>query len=655
MYQIGGLIILGILAQWLSWRLKVPAILPLILTGMAVGPVAEYYLGHRLISPRFSTDLEGVGIGLFPNDLLYGFVSLAIGLILFEGGLTLKRSEIKGLGSSITRMTTLGSFTTSVVAGVAAHYIIGLTWQISFLFATLIVVTGPTVIAPIMRQLNVKRQIATILKWESIVIDPVGAFLAVLMFNFISALYISDETMLDAFLNFARSGLVGIALGVILGYILYQLIKHRFIPRYLLNVFLVASVMGAFLLSDSIVHESGLLTAVVMGATLANLDVPYLHDILDFKESLTILLISILFILLPANMSVEQIQLVVHPESLLLFAVVVFIARPLAVFWSLWGSGLKWNDKAFISWVGPRGIVAAGVASLFGFELEEMGVPGAEYVTPLVFLVVLGTVLLNATLAGAMARWLGVALPEGSGVLIFGGSEGALTIAGQLQESGRHVRVVTNSTLNAAEARHLQLDVDQVGDYNDDLETSIDFSDIGYILALSSNDENNFYLQNRYQKREGIRGFYRLISRKEVTNHRYSDVSLFSSMSTYLLFNRLARQYPKMSSIKVQDPAKLTETLEELREVKSIPIFLRCDKTGDIDFILAGQEKLTGSVGDELFYIGPEGIEQQVPLNEEVVAAMEEDETAETELSDVVDVEDGGTDVPTDASGEHSR
>ena len=603
MYQIGGLIILGIVAQWLAWRTRVPAILPLIIAGLCVGPGYEWYSGHALLNPRFDAD---AGTGLFPGNLLYSFVSLAIGLVLFEGGLTLRTKEIRGLTNSILRLTTYGAFVTTIVAGFAAHFILGLTWQIAFLFSTLIVVTGPTVIAPIMRQINVKRQISTILKWESIVIDPVGAFLAVLFYNFIVATYEPDSTIGEAMIEFVRSGLVGIGLGATLGFLLYQIISRLYVPKYLLNVFTLAAVIAAFLMSDAIAHESGLLTTVVMGAYLANRDVPFLHDILDFKESLTILLISMLFILLSANITVEQIELVLDWRVLVVFVVVVFVARPLGVFWSLAKSDLTWRDKAFVSWVGPRGIVAAGVASLFGIELEERGIPGAEYITPLVFMIVLGTVLLNATLAGFLAKRLRVALPKGSGILLFGGGEGAMVLAKSLTDSGRDVRLVVSNQAAADAAREQNLDVIEASIDTDELDKKVDLTDVGYILALMSSDEDNFYIVNNYRSRAGLRGVHRLITRKEVAGQRYSDDSLFSHYASYLLFNRTARTNSIYRTYTVTDPKALPEVLTRIRGAKAMPLYLRCDVSGDITFVGADQDEMEAAVNDVLYYLGPD-------------------------------------------------
>ena len=602
MYEIGSLIIIGVVAQWIAWRLRVPAILPLILAGILIGPGWEWYSGHRLLNPRFDGES---GTGLFPGNLLYSFVSLSIGLILFEGGLTLKLKEVRGMADSILRLVTYGAATTTVVAGLAAHYVMGLSWQIAFLFSTLIVVTGPTVIAPIMRQINVKRQVATVLKWESIIVDPMGAFLAVLFYNFIVAYYDPEATIYNSLIKFLQSGLVGIGLGFVLGHLLFILISRFYVPKFLLNIVTLGFVVGAFLISDTIAHESGLLTTVVMGAYLANREVPYLHDILDFKESLTLLLISLLFILLSANMTVEQISLVLNWESLIVFGIVVFVARPLGIFWSLHTSELTWRDKAFISWVGPRGIVAAGVASLFGIELAEENVAYAEYITPLVFLIVLGTVLLNATLAGFLARKLRVSLPRGSGVLIFGASEGSRQLAYSLMESGRKVVLVSSNGAEVDIAEENNLTAVQAQLNLEELESKLDLTDIGYVLALTGNDEDNFYLLNNFRGRKGIRGAYRLITRKEIQAQRYGREALFGHYVSYLLFNRAARNFATVQGIELLRPDDLPQLLDNLREARAVPLYLRCTEYGDITFVPAEEDRpLSVSAGDTLYYIG---------------------------------------------------
>ena len=396
MIELASIIILGIIAQWFAWKFKIPAILPLILIGLFVGPISTFLSedGTQWIQPIWNGEE-----GFFPGESLYYFVSLAIGIILFEGGLTLKRDEITKVGPVIGKLITLGSLITFIGAGIATYYVFGLSWKISFLFSALIIVTGPTVITPILRNIPLKKDVSAVLKWEGILIDPIGALVAVLVFEFIS---IEDQDAgytREAFMEFGKIVIIGFAFGISGGYALYMAIKKKLIPHYLLNVVSLSVVLLIFVESDLFAHESGLLSVVVMGMFLGNSNLPNLKELLYFKESLSVLLISILFILLSANISLDDLLLVYNWQTGLLLAIIIFILRPLGVFLSTINSSLKTNEKLFISWVGPRGIVAAGIASLFGTKLVLLGEPGAEYITPLVFAVVLTTVLLNATTA----------------------------------------------------------------------------------------------------------------------------------------------------------------------------------------------------------------------------------------------------------------
>jgi NhaP-type Na+/H+ or K+/H+ antiporter len=354
MLELAGIVILGILAQWVAWRLKLPAILPLILIGLLVGPISTLFTGDgsKIIQPIWTGEK-----GLFPGEGLYYFVSLAISIILFEGGLTLKRSEVTTVGPVITKLITLGTLVTFVVGGVAANLILGLNWQISFLFSSLIIVTGPTVITPILRNIPLKKDVSAVLKWEGILIDPIGALVAVLVFEFISVGEGQAYTK-TAMVEFAKILLFGSTFGFAFAHALAFLIKKNYIPHYLLNVAALSVVLGMFVLSDSFAHESGLLAVVVMGMVMGNLDLPNLKELLYFKESLSVLLISILFIVLAANINLADLDLILNWDTLILFLVIVFVIRPLAVFLSAWGSNLKLNEKLFIGWVGPRGIAA---------------------------------------------------------------------------------------------------------------------------------------------------------------------------------------------------------------------------------------------------------------------------------------------------------
>ncbi|MCB0435401.1 MAG: cation:proton antiporter, partial [Mangrovimonas sp.] len=337
MIELAGIVILGILAQWFAWKLKIPAILPLILIGLLVGPVSSMYTenGMKLLEPIWNGQK-----GLFPGEGLYYFVSLAISIILFEGGLTLKREEIKNVGPEITKLITLGSVITFFCAGLAAHYIFYLSWEVSFLFSSLVIVTGPTVITPILRNIPLKKDVSAVLKWEGILIDPIGALVAVLVFEFISAGSSSGFTQ-TAFVEFGKILLFGATFGFTFAHALAFCINKNFIPHYLLNVVSLSTVLLVFIVSDVFAHESGLLAVVVMGMVMGNGKLNNIKELLYFKESLSVLLISILFILLAANINIKDLELLYNWNSVVLFITVVFLIRPLAVFLSTINSNLK--------------------------------------------------------------------------------------------------------------------------------------------------------------------------------------------------------------------------------------------------------------------------------------------------------------------------
>jgi NhaP-type Na+/H+ or K+/H+ antiporter len=600
MVELAGIIILGILAQWVAWKFKIPAILPLILIGLFVGPISTLFSedGTQWIQPIYSD-----GKGLFPGENLFYFVSLAIGIILFEGGLTLRRGEISKVGPVIVKLISLGSVITFLGAGVAAYYVFGLSWKISFLFAALIIVTGPTVITPILRNIPLKKDVSAVLKWEGILIDPIGALVAVLVFEFISVEHDSGYTK-QAIIEFGKIILIGFAFGISGGYALYFAIKKKLIPHYLLNVVSLSVVLLIFVESDLFAHESGLLSVVVMGMFLGNSDLPSLKELLYFKESLSVLLISILFILLAANISLDDLLLVYNWKTAILMAIVIFVLRPLGVFLSTVNSSLKTNEKIFISWVGPRGIVAAGIASLFGTKLVLKGEPGAEYITPLVFAVVLVTVLLNATTARPVASMVGVFLKKSDGILIVGASKVSRLIASYLQKSGRHVVLLDSNRLNVNKAKELGLEAITANIYSDDLTDNIELNDVGYLLAMTGNDEINKQAISRFGKYFGENGTFRLMTSEEMRERQHlSARELFSYTHDYTRFTEVAHDFPSIQEIPVGSESQFLRVLNIIGENESaIPLFLK-RPNGFLDLITAPDE-LEVEEGSALVYLG---------------------------------------------------
>lgn len=587
MIELASIIILGIMAQWLSWKIKLPAILPLIIIGLLVGPLATLWTHdhQKLIEPIFN---EKTGHGLFPGKSLFYFVSLAIGIILFEGGLTLKRREVRNVEYAIIRLITVGSTITFIGGGLAAHYIMDLSWPISFLFAALIIVTGPTVIAPILQNVPLNRNVATVLKWEGILIDPIGALVAVLVFEFVRTAEGGMAFTSHVFISFFQIILIGFGLGLIAANALYQIIKKDWVPHYLRNVFTLAFVLGVFVFSDVLAHESGLLSVVVMGLVLGNLDLPELQEILDFKESLSILLISILFILLAANINMSELMLIINNwRSFALFGTVAFILRPIGVFMSTADTDLSFNEKTFISWVGPRGIVAAGIASLFGLTLTNAGIPDAEFITPLVFLIVLGTVIINAATARPIAKLLRVTQEMSNGIIIIGANYISRILGKYLSENNRRVVIVDNNKTNIDKAKRLGLDAIVSNVYTEDLAEHIELTDIGYLIALTSNNEVNNYVIKKFKDIFGERGHFRVMSPEELAQRKEDlpDSGLISYTDDYLNFSEVIRDYPTFHERPIEDEEDLKCFLEKCENRRnSIPLFIR-KPNDELEFI----------------------------------------------------------------------
>jgi NhaP-type Na+/H+ or K+/H+ antiporter len=602
MLELAGIIILGILAQWFAWKLKIPAILPLILIGLLVGPIAAEFLsddGSKWIEPIWNGEN-----GLFPGEGLYYFVSLAISIILFEGGLTLKRSEVKNVGQDITKLITVGAIVTFVTGALAANYIFNLPWQISFLFSALIIVTGPTVITPILRNIPLKKDVSAVLKWEGILIDPIGALVAVLVFEFISVEGDSGFTK-TALIEFGKIVLFGTTFGFTFAHALAFAINKKFIPHYLLNVVSLSVVLLVFVESEIFAHESGLLAVVVMGMVLGNSKLDNLKELLYFKESLSVLLISILFILLAANINIEELMLLYDWKTAILFAIVVFVIRPLGVFLSTRGSKLKINEKLFISWVGPRGIVAAGIASLFGSKLIKQGVEGAEYITPLVFMIVLGTVLLNATTARIFAKIVGVFLKNSEGILIIGASRVSRIIGEYLEKNGRHVVLIDSNENNVNKSKEMGLEAINTNIYSEDLEDNIELNDVGYLMALTANSDINNFAINKFQNQFGENGAFRLISPYEMQDSANSPkVGLFSHTDDFVSLTETSRKFPVINEIELKSKEHYDELIEKTKQEEfTIPLFIK-QKSGNLEIISSYSKENKVEKGYKLVYLG---------------------------------------------------
>ena len=485
--MLAGMLMIGFLAQWLAWRVKLPAILFLLLAGIVLGPVSGVLDPDKLL-----------------GDLLFPTVSLAVALILFEGSLTLRFHELPGIGKAVRGLVSYGAVASLLLLALAAHLVAGLAWPIALLFGALACVTGPTVIAPMLRTLRPNARIANTLRWEGIVIDPLGALFAVLIYEAI----VSRQEGHTIGIFVATIG-CGAVIGALSAWLLAFFLRRQMIPEYLQNYAVLAAVLLAFSISNTITHESGLLAVTIMGIALGNLRGVHIDDILDFKESLTTVLVSLLFILLAARLHWPL------PDGMLgagiaLFVIAQLVVRPLTVAISSFGSGLNWRERALIGWVAPRGIVAASVSALFALRLDALGVAGAEALVPLVFTLIIGTVILQSATARPLAIWLKVAEPEPRGVLIFGSDQVARAIGKALHEAGFRVVLADDDWDGIRLARMEGLATFFGNPASPHAERHLDLTGIGRLLALSTHRERNSLACVHYRQEFGREKVYRL-------------------------------------------------------------------------------------------------------------------------------------------------
>jgi len=470
--QLALIVVFGLGAQLLAYHLRLPSILLLLLAGFLLGPV----LG--LIHPD-----ELLGEALFP------LVSLSVGIILFEGGLTLKLKELPAGGPVIFRLISIGALATWAIASVGARLILGFDWSLAVLIGAILIVTGPTVVGPLLRQIRPKGRAGAILKWEGILIDPVGAVIAVLVFEVI-ALGGVDSLSRYLLAGVLSSLLVGLAFGLLGAVILLLLMRRYLIPDYLQSGVTLAFVLGFFMLGDLLAPDGGLLTVTVMGIALANQAWVPVRHIIEFKENLQVLLIGVLFILLAGRIELASLSAIGWSVAAFM-ALLILVARPAAVLLSTWRTPLDRSERIFLTWMAPRGIVAASVASVFAFELTELRVPGAELLAPTVFLVIVGTVIFYGLTSGPVARRLGLSERDPQGALIIGAHAFARQLARELGKLGYRTVLVDSNYRNVAEGRMSGLEAETGNALGEETLAELDLSGIGRVLALTGNDEVN--------------------------------------------------------------------------------------------------------------------------------------------------------------------
>lgn len=474
---------LGLTAQWIAWRTNLPGILLLLLFGVV--------LGHFVNPDDLIAELTG-GDESAGRQLLFPLVSLAVAVIMFEGGLSLKLAELRDSGSAALRLCTMGALITFLGATIATWVTLGFPWRLSCLLGAILVVTGPTVIGPLLRQVRPSRRVAATLKWEGIVIDPIGAVLAVLVFE--QLLQVGETSFASAAAMLLKTVAIGVGLGIAGGAALSAAFRKFMVPDNLHGVSALAVSLLLFAISNHFAHESGLITVTVLGIWLTNQRHFDIEHIIEFKENLRTLLIGCLFIVLGSRVQLADVAAIGWP-GLALVVILIVLVRPIAVLVSLFGSPLDWRERAFVAGLAPRGIVAAAVSSVFALKLEHsagtLDIAGADQLATVTFFVIVGTVAVYGVAASPLAKWLGLADEKRNGVLIAGADAWVRDFAVELKKAGLPVLLVDTNYNKIAQARIAGLSGVCANILNEHAREELSLTGIGQMLAMTQNDEVN--------------------------------------------------------------------------------------------------------------------------------------------------------------------
>jgi len=483
---------LGIGAQWLAWKLQRPAIVLMAIAGLIFGPLLGYLLGFDALKPihglieRFRLD----PVHDF-QDLYRPMIGIAVAIILFEGGLNLNFKNLGDSKNAVIRMVLLASPIAWFLGTFLTHYVVGLSWEVSAMVGGLFVVTGPTVIMPLLRQAHLKSRPANVLKWEGIVNDPVGALFAVGGYEFIRISQAGAAWEVAIFMLIAIAVFGGV-LGIISGFGLTWAFRRGHIPEYLKAPIVLAWVLVIYVMANTLADETGLLAVTTLGMTMANTKYASMVEMRRFKENIAIILVSGVFVILTATLTGEVLLEMVSNWRIWIFVLGMMIfVRPIAVMLSTLWSGLSWKESLLVSFIAPRGIVAVAVAGLFAAELQHLGIEeGAQFV-PLAFALVFATVLFAGFFIGPLAHALKLDAGDGDGVMIVGANPWSLGLAKALKDMGIKVTVADTNWQRLRGAR-LEGHSTFYGEVlSENADYSLDHSAFNHLIAATPNDAYN--------------------------------------------------------------------------------------------------------------------------------------------------------------------
>ncbi|TFD99719.1 cation:proton antiporter [Jeotgalibacillus salarius] len=512
-------VFLGILSQWLSWRIRMPAIVVMSVAGIIVGPLLGF------INPEQEF-----------GDLYGPIISMAVAIILFEGSLQLDFREIRDLGRPVFRIVTIGAFLAWILGSLTAHYIAGLSLPVAFVIGGLFIVTGPTVILPLLRQAKLKPRPAKILKWEGIIVDPFGVLLALFAFQII--LFFVDESVTFAnLLLFFGAAAFATILGWVLGRGMGWMFEKGYIPEFLKSPVLFAVVLFCFSVADEVMHETGLLSVTAMGMTMANMHISSISDMRHFKENISVLLISTIFIMLTASLQMETLLEIFNLRIIGYVVLMLIVVRPLSIWLSTIGTDLSWQERTLVGWIAPRGIVALTVSGYFASVLLDTGFEDAEILTALTFALVFATVVVHGFSIGLVAKKLKLANDDRPGMIIVGGNSFTRGLATVLQEVKVPVILVDSTWRNLAPARQRGVPTFHGELLSEQTEYRLDMTPYESIIAATSLDSYNALVCSTFTPSIGRKHLFQVSMEK---NHDADLAGLRHTVGGRVLFNEKA-------------------------------------------------------------------------------------------------------------------
>jgi NhaP-type Na+/H+ or K+/H+ antiporter len=461
-------LVVGLVSQWTAWRLRLPAIVVLIGAGIVLGPVT----GAIVID--------------LPRAQLADLIGLGVAIILFDGGMALKLGEWRRVGRGIGRLTVPAPLLAWLFGGLAAHYVGGLSWAVAWTLGAILVVTGPTVILPLVRQARLNKDSSSLLKWEGIVNDPVGVLIAVLTFQF----FTTPGGLTATLLGLALALLAAAVLGGLGAFAIGFAFRRGWVPEHLKPPILMVLVLAVYWASNLVQHEAGLLSVTLMGLVLGNMRLAERESLRHFKENLTVVLLSVLFIVIPATLGPEHLQLL-DVRAVAFVAAVMLVVRPLAIGLATIRAPMRRGDRVLLGWIAPRGIVAAATAGIFGPALADAGFTDAERLLPIVFLIILATVVAHGLTIGPLTRRLGLASRPPNGLLIVGANAWTLDLARTLRELDIEVLVADGAYEHLRPFRDADIATYYGEVLSEDAEHELETLHLSHLLCATDNDFYN--------------------------------------------------------------------------------------------------------------------------------------------------------------------